>query len=430
MFELASVRSPIAIVLVSALLGCSGDPEGTGGGGGAVGAGGAGGGGGEGGAFQLPPLPLAAVPTKSSPKAPMNVARAGHTATLLADGSVVVIGGERLAANRDMLASVERYDPASDTWTELAPLPEPRDNHTATLLPDGTILIVGGGKSNAIGIPSGEQVRAEVLLYDPATGTFESLGPNLVPRHGHFAALLPSGRVLLVGGAGDISTVKPAQGAGNPQPFGNELSSAEIYDPKTRSFSQTGDLLQARFAFGAASLADGRVLVAGGASYPDVAVSHKSAEIYDEVAGGFVPAGSFAGVDRLFLGISPLADGRVLVAGGKKANVVVVDDIEVFDPSTNDWQKSADAPPVRTLPIVVPTQSGGALVMGGLSCAGGSCSSRKNLDVWSPDGAVEPGPSLLHGRTRATATVLPTGSVLVAGGYTFDSLAVVELLEP
>jgi hypothetical protein len=50
--------------------------------------------------------------------------------------------------------------------------------------------------------------------------------------------------------------------------------------------------------------------------------------------------------------------------------------------------------------------------------------------VWSPDGAVEPGPSLLHGRTRATATVLPTGIVLVAGGYTFNSLAVVELLEP
>lgn len=411
-------------------LGCGDAAEGTGGGTTAsTGTGAADGGGGEGGGFVLPPLALAAVPTGVSPRASMHVARAGHTATLLADGTVLVIGGEDLSPNRDMLASVERYDPAADTWTELAPLPEPRENHTATLLPDGLVLIVGGGKSNEIGVPSGLEVRAEALLYDPATGVSEPIGPNVVPRHGHFATFLPSGRVLIVAGAGAESTVLPAQGAGNPQPFGNELASAEIYDPKTRTFTETGSLAQARYTFGAASLADGRVLIAGGASNADGAMSLKTAEVYDEASAAFSSAGSFTGSDRLFPGASRLADGRAMIFGGKKSNVAFLDDIEVFDPATGSWQGFGDVPPPRTLPIVVPTAEGGALLISGYSCSS-SCSAQKAVDVWHPDDTVEEGPELMFARTLATATVLGDGSVLVVGGYAFDSLKTVELLHP
>lgn len=389
---------------------------------------GTGGEGGAGGSAQ-PQLGLAAVPTTVSERAPMHVARAGHTATLLADGTVLVVGGEDLSPNREMLASVERYDPASDLWTELAPLPEPRVNHTATLLADGLVLIVGGGKSNAIGVTSGLEVRSEALLYDPALGSVVAIGPNLVPRHGHFAGLLPSGRVLIAAGAGAESTERPSQGSGNPQPFGNALASAEIFDPKTRAFTQTGGLAQARYAFGAASLADGRVLIAGGASYDEVARSHATAEVYDEALGGFAQAGSFQGADRLFPGAALLADGRALVLGGKKSNVGFLGDFELYDPATGAWQAAGAASPARTLSLVVPTAEGGALFIGGYTCSS-SCSALESVDIWHPDGSITAGPQLSSARALATATVLADGSVLVVGGYKYDSQASVELLQP
>ncbi len=420
----------VFVVAISSPLAACGDdtgssPQGGGGQGGA----GAQGGGGAAPVDPISPLALAAVPTQTTVRASMNVARAGHTANLLADGRVLVIGGEKLNPSREMLDAVEVYDPASDTWTELAPLPEPRTNHTATLLANGLVLIVGGGKANAIGVPSGLEVVADAVLYDPLRGSAESVGPNLEARHGHAAFLLPSGKVLIAAGAGAESEIKPAQGAGNPQPFGNELSSAELFDPETRTFEPTGSLSQARYAFASARLADGRVLIAGGASYDPDPVSHDTAELYDEATGTFAAAGAFDGKDRLFSGASLLEDGRVLVFGGKQSNIAFLDDPQLFDPVSGSWSKLPDVPPARTIPIVVPTVGGGALLLGGYTCAS-SCGSPRDVNVWSQDGAVTPGPDTLRGRTLSTATVLADGSVLLAGGYGFDSQAYVELLSP
>lgn len=417
---------------VLAVPGC-GDDAGSGaspsGGGGAGGqaTGGSGGSGGE--ASELPPLSLALVPTKTIVRASMKVARAGHTATLLADGRVLVIGGETLSTGA-MLDAVEIYDPVTDSWTELAPLPEPRHNHTATLLSEGLVLVVGGGQSNAIGVPSGLEVVVDALLYDPSTGSSESLGPNVVPRHGHVAARLASGRVLIAAGAGAESEIKPAQGAGNPQPFGNALASAELFDPTTRTFELTGSLAQARYTVGSATLEDGRVMIAGGASYEVEAVSHATAELYDEATGSFASAGSFDGADRLFLGASRLEDGRVLAFGGKKSNVAFLDDPQVYDPASNSWTKFPDVPPSRTIPLVVPTAGGGALILGGYTCTPSACSSPLDVNLWSSDGSVAAGPEALRGRTFATATVLLDGTVLVAGGYGVNSQKQVELLYP
>lgn len=424
----------LLLAVTSSLSGFSGcDDSGSGaspsggGGGSNQGEGGSGGSGGE--ASALPPLALALVPTKTIVRASMNVARAGHTATLLDDGRVLVIGGETLSTGA-MLDSVEVYDPVTDTWAELAPLPEPRHNHTATLLSDGLVLLVGGGQSNAIGVPSGLGVVADALLYDPSTGSSESLGPNVVPRHGHIAARLASGRVLIAAGAGADSETKPAQGAGNPQPFGNALASAELFDPTTRSFEATGSLTQGRYTVAAASLDDGRVLIAGGASYEVEAVSHATAELYDETTGSFTSAGSFDGSDRLFSGASRLEDGRVLAFGGKKSNVAFLDDPQVYDPASNSWTKFPDVPPARTIPLVVPTQGGGALLLGGYTCTPSECASPRDVNVWSADGSVVAGPEALRGRTFATATVLLDGTVLLAGGYGFNSQKQVELLYP
>ncbi len=389
--------------------------------------------GGSGGSGPVAPEELyAAVPGQLLVRASMHSPRAGHTATRLGDGRVVVIGGEDLRAGRSMLASVEIYDPGADVWTELTPLPEPRCNHSATLLDDGRILVVGGGLTNAIGSPSGLEVRSEALLFDPATGVWEALGPNVTPRHGHQAARLPSGKILVVGGAGNVSTTHPAMGAGSGEsPFGNPLADAEVFDPKTLTFTATGGLAQARTSFTLTALADGRVLVSGGASNEEVVEgeSFDTSEIYDEATGTFAPAGVFDGFDRLHAGAARLLDGRVFLFGGKRANVAFLRDSQLFDPVSGSWASDALIAPGRTIPLVVPTDAGGALVIAGYGCTALGCAPMGSVNAWHLDGSVTEGPPLGGARALSTATVLEDGSVLVAGGYDIvASVATVELL--
>jgi hypothetical protein len=124
-------------------------------------------------------------------------ARALHTATALADGSVLVMGGMATAADPDaepvLSDVVERFDPATGTFSEAGTLAEPRAGHTATLLPDGRILVVGG-------ITAAGATLATAELYDPATGSSMPTGSLATPRGLHSAALLPTGDVLIVGG--------------------------------------------------------------------------------------------------------------------------------------------------------------------------------------------------------------------------------------
>ncbi len=380
----------------------------------------------------VPELLPALTPTISTSVGSMQRARSGHTATLLPDGRVVVIGGENIRRTRQMLDSVELYDPATRSWSAAAPLPEPRANHTATLLDDGTILVVGGGASNAIGVPSGQEVRLDALLYDPATGASESLGPTRTPRHGHHAVRLPSGRVLLVGGADATSVDLPAPGAGGTQPFGRELASAELYDPATRTFSDTGSMREPRVSFTAVRLEDGRVIVSGGSNSengPD-GQSLATSELYDEATGLFTGTGDFDGRDRLFHAACRLLDGRVLVFGGKQANVDFLADVQLWSPASSTFERWGSARPGRTAPSVVPLADGGALFVGGLTCGNGGCGSLNTTTLWRPDGTTVEGPSLRRARALASATVLLDGRVLVAGGSDGVSLTSAELLGP
>jgi hypothetical protein len=376
------------------------------------------------------PLDIAAVPTRSVRAARMGTARDGHTATLLPDGRVVVIGGERIQPRRDMLASVEIYDPATDTWSPSTALPESRANHTATLLDDGTILVIGGGRHNAIGVPSGLDVRATALVYDPSTGASVSLGPTRVPRHGHQAVRLPSGRILVVGGSDNNSEIMPAQGAQNPQPFGRALASAELFDPATRAFSDTSSMSAGRFAFTAVLLADGRVMVSGGANYESEAQSLATSELYDEATGRFTPTADFAGVDRLHHAATRLSDGRVLVFGGKRANIAFLADAQVWSPETGLFTRVANLPPARTIPVVLPLPEGAALVAGGYACTRSGCAPVNTTTILQADGTTAEGPALNQARALPSVTVLRDGRVLIAGGYGFDSMTDVEILSP
>ncbi|HEY7124220.1 MAG TPA: kelch repeat-containing protein [Ktedonobacterales bacterium] len=236
----------------------------------------------------------------------MRDSRAGdQSATLLPNGMVLIAGGWGTQA----LASAELYNPTTETFTPTSPMHLPRTAQTATLLLTGQVLLTGGY--------DGRIRLASAELYDPQTGTFSLTGSMSTPRSAHMAALLPDGRVLITGGDSDEHTV---------------LNSAEIYNPATGTFTPTGTMSVVRRKHAAVALQDGRVLVVGGANQRDSGGAYASAEIYDPRSGTFTQTGSMS-VRRYKIGaaVALLKNGDVLVAGGN-------DLVEVYDPQTGTFK--------------------------------------------------------------------------------------------
>jgi len=216
----------------------------------------------------------------------MNVGRAAHTATLLSDGRVLVVGASRGFPN-----SAELYDPATERWSFTGSTVTPLFGyHTATLLPDGKVLVAAGYDTNG-------HVSANAQLYDPATGTWTATGSLVTAREDHKAALLSNGMVLVAGGSNFVSGI---------------LASAELYNPATGTWTGANRLNVARWHHTATSLSDGTVLVAGGLSRQN---SLTSAEIYDPATGNWTVTDSLNNARGLHTA-TLLSDGRVLAAGG------------------------------------------------------------------------------------------------------------------
>ncbi len=173
---------------------------------------------------------------------PMSVARTSHTATSLADGTVLVAGGNFYSGGSVYLSSVEIYDPANGTWKTTNSLNTARTQHTATLLPDGKVLVAGGYGNSAY--------LAGAETYDPATGTWKTVGQMAAARYSHTATLLLNGKVLVAGGLG-----------------AGPLANGELYNPPTESWTATGPLNTPRYSHTATLLPNGKVLIACGDGY-------------------------------------------------------------------------------------------------------------------------------------------------------------------
>src|SRR5581483_4985193 len=225
----------------------------------------------------------------------MSVARSVHTATLLPDGKVLIAGGANISG---VLASAELYDPLTGSFTPTGEMTQARSFHTATLLQNGKVLMVGGLTTRG-----GGHYAAIAELYDPATGSFSATGSMIVPRNMHTATLLPDGRVLIAGGARDNILPTPA----------------ELYDPSTGRFTTASYLATPRVGHTATLLANGRVLIAGGTNNvrgPDTSFTYlATAELYDPSTGSFTTAGTMS-YPRTHHSATLLSSGKVLVTGG------------------------------------------------------------------------------------------------------------------
>jgi N-acetylneuraminic acid mutarotase len=332
-------------------------------------------------------------------------ARVNHTATQLQDGRVLVTGGVGTATSEffaNILASAELYDPSTGRWTATGSMLGIRVGHTATLLPDGRVLVVGGGSSSDGN--AGPLATAE--LYDPNTGTWTATRNTIGAGPGRTATLLDSGEVLLTGGVGENLET---------------LAIAELYDPATDSWSATGDMADARSGHRATLLLDGKVLVVGGGL--------ASAELYDPATAQWAATGDTSGI---LVGhtAARLSDGTVIVAGGM-AGTGASSVAQLYDPSTGEWTGTGDMVEARTGYQATLLPNGTVLAAGGSSSVVDPVPVA-SAELYGPDaGTWVATETMAAARTGHTATLLANGAVLVAGGNdTNGSLASAELYVP
>ena len=228
----------------------------------------------------------------------MQHARAGHVVVTLGDGSVLVAGGW---GEHGALRTAELFDPRTRRFVEVGELAAPRGGSTATRLPDGRIVVIGGGDDNH---PS-----ATVEAYDPERRRWRAAGSLATARAGHTATLLPDGRVLVIGGSTGTHQV---------------ARSAELYDPRSERTSPAGEMSVPRYKHAAALLPTGEVLVLGGSDARDWRGKYATTEIYDPRTAAF-RAGPRLTTPRFKFpqAVVALANGDVLIAGGA-ASVEVV----------------------------------------------------------------------------------------------------------
>ncbi len=245
----------------------------------------------------------------------MSAGRVAHTSTLLPNGQVLIAGGQnKHFANLD---TAELYDPTTGTFTATGNMTTARCGQTATLLNNGLVLVAGGQNNSGL--------LASAELYDPSTGTFTATGSMTTAREFPIANLLANGTVLIAGGGGNVGGCS-----------GCSLASAEVYDPTTATFTAVGSMSYSRRGFVSAPLSSGDILVTGGIEDNNGQEEFlSSAEIFDQGSLTFSLTGSMISV-RFDHAANLLENGNVLVTGGFTGSTIT-ETAEVYDTSSGTF---------------------------------------------------------------------------------------------
>jgi Galactose oxidase, central domain len=322
---------------------------------------------------------LAQVPGSFTRTGDMTVPRASHTATLLANGKVLIVGGVS-AYGPGGLNTAELYDPSTGRFSGTGSMSVPRVSHTATLLPDGRVLITGGNAT------------AAAELYDPDTGTFTRTGQMSAPRFGHSATLLKNGKVLVAGGY--------------PAPSYPATATAELYDPVTGVFSPTGNMTTPRSSQLATLMADGRVLMVPAADGDE----DTGAEIYDPATRAFSPTRWSNRYSEIAATATLLTTGKVLVTLDPPECFGPGNEAQSFDPVEGQFA------PVGNLVLGGCRPSGTLLSDGSVLIAGGWFAGPL-AQIYDPaSGTFSRTADMTTDRHDFTTTLLNDGTVLMSGG--------------
>lgn len=326
----------------------------------------------------------------------MNFAREQHTATLLPNGQVLVTGGDNFT--QGFLASAEFYNPATGKWTLTANMSVPRVSHDAVLLQNGQVLVAGGYNS-------GPGFLATAELFNPATGRWTATGSMTKGRAGFVMKVLPNGQVLAAGGDGF-------------------LTGAELYNPATGTWTSTGSMITGTDTNDAVLLPNGEVFVLNYNLY------HPSTGTWTATAADSIAAG---GTPVL------LPSGDVFTGGSLQGD-------SIYRPSSNTWTNFAPPPCTTTKQNCqsagVLLTTGKVLVAGGITEVPGQPypTAETNglaflLDTSALTWATTP--SMRQSRVGATVILLLNGQALFAGGESFNKstgslvpIASAELYKP
>jgi len=268
--------------------------------------------------------------------------RNATNAVVVGTGQVLVVGSDyqtswlsACGASTDGSDSVEIGDPATGIWEKTTGLSSLRDDPALVVLPDGRALLTGG----AAGENVGWSAFSSTYIFDPTTGLWSRSGLLNTARTAVAATALADGRVLVAGGMFMDRT--------SPDPP-RLLETSELWDPGSGTWTRTGALVETRVGASAVTLADGRVLIVGGAaSLEGAPFEQESAEVYDPTTGRWSPAGTLATARSGFVLVA-LRDGGAIIAGGfgelGPTGYARLSTTERFDPVSNTWSAADDLP--------------------------------------------------------------------------------------
>ena len=305
-------------------------------------------GGGNGGDYDPPDI------TENSYTGSLNTARNQHTATLLDDGRVLVTGG---FDGTEKLASCELYNPETGKWSLTASMSEERVLHTAILMDDGRVWVTGGSDSDNHSVIWFE-------LFDPVSETWSEVNYEYwknddpttrmeTARLAHCATLMESGKVLVSGGYVSGSSIYSR--------------TFEFYDPDSNVCKADGShsiyMHDRRYCHTSTLLEDGRVFVVGG--YNDTDGYIGACEIFDPAQGTWTETAPMS-TGTMWHTADLLDDGRVLISSGKNSVSTFTNTCRIYNPSGNSWSATGSMRELRNRVVTTKLPDGRIFAAGNL----------------------------------------------------------------